>query len=105
MMRQVQNTSRIDASPRHDARQCQLSDPYDHHLFASLGYVVGNMVIIAQAFVLDMHVDVSLPIARILLNFSPYQCKVMPLFEDIPKEQSTWCEYDGKPLQSMKSTC
>ena len=81
------------------SRRCPAVDPDDHHLFVSLGCAVENLLQAALANGLngeaffDATADGALRIA-----IEPTKTVVSPLFEAIPKRQSTRTEFDGKPL-------
>jgi hypothetical protein len=82
-------------------RRCPVVDPDDHHLFASLGCAAENLVQAAAAMGLRGNavfnagttesLDISLERAAEVRT---------PLFEAIPRRQSTRGEYDGKPLSN-----
>jgi hypothetical protein len=83
-------------------RRCPVVDPDDHHLFASLGCAAENLVQAAAAMgfrgnaVFSAGTTESLDVA---LERAPDLRT--PLFEAIPRRQSTRGEYDGKPLANI----
>ncbi len=80
-------------------RRCPVVDPDDHHLFVSLGCAAENLMLAAEAmgFRGELSFDPgnggALRVA--LAKATPRRS---PLFEAIPRRQSTRGEYDGKPL-------
>jgi hypothetical protein len=78
------------------ARRCPIVDPDDHHLFVSLGCASENLIHAAAASGLT-----SNPIFEndvVTLAFEKAQPISSPLFEAIPRRQSTRAIYDGKPV-------
>lgn len=81
------------------SRRCPAVDPDDHHLFVSLGCAVENLLQAALANGLkgEAFFDATAGGAlRVALEAT--KAVVSPLFEAIPKRQSTRTEFDGKPL-------
>ncbi|MDH4109765.1 MAG: Tat pathway signal protein [Gammaproteobacteria bacterium] len=80
-------------------RRCPIVDPDDHHLFVSLGCAAENLVQAASAMgfrddtVFNAGANESLDIALVRATESR-----SPLFEAIPRRQSTRREFDGQPL-------
>ncbi|MFZ1829395.1 MAG: Tat pathway signal protein [Candidatus Competibacteraceae bacterium] len=82
-------------------RRCPIVDPDDHHLFVSLGCAAENLVQAASAVGLrgeavfntgkKESLDISLARTTKLRT---------PLFEAIPRRQSTRGEFDAKPLSN-----
>jgi hypothetical protein len=81
-------------------RRCPAVDPDNHHLYASLGCAVENLLQAALAFGLQGNVDVS-STDRIRVHLEPTQPVRSPLFATIPERQSTRTEYDGQPLSNQ----
>lgn len=81
------------------ARRCPAVDPDDHHLFVSLGCAVENLLQAALANGLKGEAFFNATgggVLRVALEAT--KAVVSPLFEAIPKRQSTRTEFDGKPL-------
>lgn len=80
-------------------RRCPVVDPDDHHLFVSLGCAAENLMLAAEAMgfrgepSFDEKDGGAIHVA--LAKTTPRRS---PLFEAIPRRQSTRGEYDGKPL-------
>ena len=82
-------------------RRCPVVDPDDHHLFVSLGCATENLVQAAQANGLNAVAQFeAAPSEVIQISLESTQAVRSPLFEAIPKRQSTRAEYDGKPLSN-----
>jgi hypothetical protein len=83
------------------SRRCPAVDPDDHHLFASLGCAVENMVQAATGLGFKAEVRVELTnqdrIAVVLDRGPPTS---NDLADAITKRQCTRAEYDGKPLSA-----
>lgn len=80
------------------ARRCPAVDPDDHHLFVSLGCAAENLAQAALAH--GLHAQAAFDDARgaLRLALAPTAPRTSPLFQAIPRRQSTRAEYDGKPL-------
>ena len=82
-------------------RRCPIVDPDDHHLFVSLGCAAENLVQAASAMgfrgdtVFNTGTNESLDIS--LVRATEVRT---PLFEAIPRRQSTRGEFDAKPLSN-----
>ena len=82
-------------------RRCPIVDPDDHHLFVSLGCAAENLVQAASAMgfrgdaVFNAGTSESLEI-----SFVRAMEVRTPLFEAIPRRQSTRGEFDAKPLSN-----
>ncbi len=82
-------------------RRCPVVDPDDHHLFVSLGCAAENLVQAAAAMgfrsdaVFNTGKNTSLDIS--LMRATKVRT---PLFEAIPRRQSTRGEFDAKPLSN-----
>ncbi|SDA10450.1 nitroreductase family protein [Sphingomonas sp. NFR15] len=80
------------------SRRTPAVDPDDHHLFVSLGCALENLVLAAAARGRGGAVWSDLAgSGQILLEFAPGRPESSPLFEAIPRRQSTRAEYDGHP--------
>jgi len=80
------------------SRRCPAVDPEDHHLFVSLGCAAENLAQAAFAHGLKAQVEFDAPTGVLRAALEPAPQRSSPLFEAIPKRQSTRAEYDGKPL-------
>jgi len=87
--------SEITIGPDFD-RRCPAVDPDDHHLFASLGCAVENLVHAAAA--LGVRATPTLIGDRLVAALEPAPPMRSPLFDAIPLRQSSRAEYDGKPV-------
>jgi hypothetical protein len=77
------------------ARRCPIVDPDDHHLFVSLGCATENLIHAAAATGLKAN-----PVFEndaVTIRLEKVQPITSPLFEAIPRRQSTRAVYDGKP--------
>jgi hypothetical protein len=84
-------------------RRCPVVDPDDHHLFVSLGCATENLVLAAQANGLHAAATFdAVPNEAIQVSLESMQAVRSPLFDAIPKRQSTRAEYDGKPLATKE---
>lgn len=85
-------------------RRCPVVDPDDHHLFVSLGCATENLVQAAMANGLSAQVTSSVaPDDVIQVGLEPTRPVRSPLFDAIPRRQSTRAEYDGRPLSNKES--
>ena len=83
------------------ARRCPAVDPDDHHLFVSLGCAAENLLQAAHAH--GFNGDAQLNLANngaLRIALEPTKAIASPLFEAIPKRQSTRREFDGQPLSN-----
>lgn len=82
------------------SRRCPAVDPDDHHLYASLGCALENLLLAARAAGLAGHVrgDAN----EIVVDFEQAAPERSPLFEAIPARQTTRAAYDGKPLTAAQ---
>jgi hypothetical protein len=82
-------------------RRCPIVDPDDHHLFVSLGCAAENLVQAASALgfrgeaAFNTGTNESLEISLVRAP-----AVRTPLFEAIPRRQSTRAEFDAKPLST-----
>ncbi|MEJ5359077.1 MAG: hypothetical protein WHT06_10420 [Desulfobacterales bacterium] len=85
------------------ARRCPLVDPDDHHLFVSLGCAAQNLLLAAEAMGFRgeaVYDDRDGGAIRVQLEKNTPRRS--PLFEAIPRRQSTRGEYDGTPLSNRE---
>jgi len=78
------------------ARRCPIVDPDDHHLFVSLGCTTENLMHAAAATGLKSNPVFENDVVTIVFEKAPPISS--PLFEAIPRRQSTRAVYDGKPV-------
>jgi len=78
------------------ARRCPIVDPDDHHLFVSLGCATENLMHAAAATGLGSNPVFENDVVTIVFEKAPPISS--PLFEAIPRRQSTRAVYDGKPV-------
>jgi len=80
-------------------RRTPAVDPDDHHLFASLGCAVENLSLAAGAR--GRPGDIRFDPAKdgaVVFAFDGAATELSPMFDAIPRRQSTRAEYDGKPI-------
>lgn len=82
------------------SRRCPAVDPDDHHLFASLGCAVENLLLAAQAAGLKGHCQFDVSTAGVEIDFEEATAAQSALFEAIPLRQCSRSEYDGVPLSA-----
>jgi hypothetical protein len=87
----------ISISPDY-ARRCSVVDPDDHHLFVSLGCATENLIHAAAAAGLKSNPVFENDVVTVM--FEKAQPIASPLFEAIPRRQSTRAVFDGKPVSS-----
>src|ERR1700736_7022760 len=80
------------------ARRCPVVDPDDHHLFVSLGCAAENLTHAAAAAGLKSNPDFENDVVTV--RFEKAQPIASPLFEAIPRRQSTRAVFDAKPVSS-----
>jgi len=84
-------------------RRCPVVDPDDHHLFVSLGCAIENLSLAAQAKGLNaVTILETMPKEVIQVRLESMSAVQCPLFDAIPKRQSTRTDYDGKPLSNAE---
>ncbi|WP_127998061.1 Acg family FMN-binding oxidoreductase [Piscinibacter defluvii] len=81
-------------------RRCPAVDPDDHHLFVSLGCAAENLVQAARAHGLEASARFDGANKLLRLALEPTAAQDSPLFQAIPRRQSTRAEYDGRPLSA-----
>lgn len=80
-------------------RRCPVVDPDDHHLFVSLGCAAENLAQAALAHGLRAEPRYeSAGSGSIAVALEASQPLASPLFQAIPKRQTTRGDYDGRPL-------
>lgn len=84
------------------SRRCPAVDPDDHHLYASLGCALENLLLAGEAAGLAGHACVAADARSVTVDFEPMEPKRSPLFDAIPLRQSTRSQYDGKPLAAAE---
>jgi hypothetical protein len=77
------------------SRRCPAVDPDDHHLYASLGCAVENLVLAAQAAGLKGHYSYGESTSSVHVDFEEAPPFRSALFEAIPRRQCSRAEYDG----------
>ncbi|MEM8816662.1 MAG: Tat pathway signal protein [Pseudomonadota bacterium] len=91
-------TDRITVRPDY-SRRCPAVDPDDHHLFASLGCAVENLVLAAQAHGLNAEVTLPGPSEdAIRVDLESSAARDSLRFLAITERQCTRAPYDGKPV-------
>jgi hypothetical protein len=80
------------------SRRCPAVDPDDHHLYASLGCAVENLLLAAQAAGLHGEVAYEPSNSVISVSLKKGPAARSALFEAIPRRQCTRAEYDGTPV-------
>lgn len=81
-------------------RRCPVVDPDDHHLYVSLGCATENLLLAARAHGLHGEVRFDPVSGAVRIVMSPAVPADSPLFQAIPKRQTTRSEYDGRPLDT-----
>jgi hypothetical protein len=82
-------------------RRCPIVDPDDHHLFVSLGCAAENLVHAASAMGFRWEAVFHTGTVEALdISLVRATEERTPLFEAIPRRQSTRGEYDAKPLSN-----
>ena len=82
------------------SRRCSAVDPDDHHLYASLGCAIENLLLAAQAVGLKGHCSYDESTSGVQIDFEKMPPFRSALFEVIPKRCCTRSEYDGTPLSA-----
>lgn len=80
------------------ARRCPVVDPDDHHLYVSLGCAAENLVHGAAA--VSLRATPAFEANAVNVRLEPAPPAQSPLFEAIPRRQSTRAAYDGRPVPS-----
>lgn len=79
-------------------RRCAAVDPDDHHLFASLGCALENMVLASRAFGLREFVSIGDDYIQVDLEPGPVDDST--LFQAIPERLCTRSAYDGRAVST-----
>lgn len=79
-------------------RRCAAVDPDDHHLYASLGCALENLLLAAEAAGLRGHAAYDASTTGVQVTFESAEAVRSPLFEAIPERQCSRTEYDGTAL-------
>lgn len=89
---------RIDILPDF-SRRTPIVDPDDHHLFVSLGCAAENLSLASAARGRPGAIDFdSAGGGSIAFTFAPGAATPSPLFDAIPRRQSTRADYDGRAV-------
>jgi nitroreductase len=83
------------------SRRTPVVDPDDHHLFVSIGCAAENLALAACATGLpgELRFDAA-NAGSAVFEFSRGAAAPSPLFDAIPRRQSSRDEYDGRPVSS-----
>ncbi len=82
-------------------RRCPAVDPTDHHVFASLGCAVENMVVAADAFGLRGNVSYSDADNSLNMSVDTTAPRQSPAFNAIPERQCTRAAFNGKQVPAV----
>ncbi|MEQ9562383.1 MAG: nitroreductase family protein [Woeseiaceae bacterium] len=82
------------------SRRCTAVDPDDHHLFASLGCAVENLLLAAEAAGLKGRLSYDAETPRLTVSFEQATPNRSPLFDAILTRQCTRTKFDGRPLST-----
>lgn len=82
------------------SRRCPVVDPDDHHLFASLGCAVENLVQASGPHGRRAHAAFDPSTSRIDIALESTKAVASPLHEALAVRQSTRAEYDGQALSN-----
>mgnify|MGYP001175236825 CR=1 FL=1 len=80
------------------SRRTPLVDPDDHHLYASLGCAIENLIQAAHAFGFEPETEFEPASGATTVKLTPAVANEFPLFRAIAGRQCTRIEFDGKPL-------
>lgn len=80
------------------SRRCPAVDPDDHHLYASLGCALENLLQAGRAAGLEGRPEYDPSTTGVKLEFEETTPVRTALFEAIPERQCSRVEFDGKPL-------
>jgi len=79
-------------------RRTPVVDPDDHHLFVSLGCAAETLAIAAAATGRSGEISIAADGSSIRYAFTSGSAPADPLFDAIPRRQSTRAVYDGRPV-------
>jgi nitroreductase len=84
-------------------RRCPIVDPDDHHLFASLGCAVENLVLTAPAAGLHAHTGFDESTGEIPIDLDTAPASTPELVHAIDLRQCSRSLYDGSPLSAAEA--
>jgi nitroreductase len=86
------------------SRRLHAVDPDDHHLFASLGCAIENLVQAASAFGIQASPQFESETGGVRVELAPASPRRTGFFESIPDRQSTRADYDGRvvPAEQLR---
>lgn len=82
------------------SRRCPAVDPDDHHLYASLGCALENLLLAARAAGLQGRYSYDVAAACLRVDFEAAAPLRSALFEAIPRRQCSRAGYDGTALSA-----
>lgn len=80
------------------SRRTPVVDPDDHHLYASLGCAIENLIQAAHAFGFEPETEFEPASGATTVKLTPAVANESPLFRAIAGRQCKRIEFDGKPL-------
>ncbi len=80
------------------SRRCQVVDPEDRHLTASLGCATQNLDLAARAAGLNADIAFEPATRSVVAQLTDRSSEASPSFEAIPERQSTRAPFDPAPL-------
>ena len=80
------------------SRRCPAVDPDDHHLYASLGCALENLLQAGRAAGLEGYPEYDPSTTGVKVDFEEAAPVRTDLFEAIPERQCSRVEFDGEPL-------
>ena len=81
-------------------RRCSAVDPDDHHLFASLGCALANLVEACSAAGLRSHIKYDETSSSLVVDLEASSISRSELFDAIPKRQCSRTMYDGSEVSA-----
>lgn len=85
------------------SRRCPIVDPDDHHLFASLGCAVENLVLAAQSVGLLAHAGFDADTGEVPIELEATAPSMPELLHAIDVRQCSRSEYDGSALSATEA--
>lgn len=85
------------------SRRCPAVDPDDHHLYASLGCALENLLQAGLAAGLEGRPEYDPSTTGLIVAFEETGPVRSDLFEAIPERQCTRVEFDGSPLDEQET--